>query len=46
MEVLVKLLFASSFLVLLAVALALFGLVGLVLRWVIGVWGGGLSRHR
>ncbi len=45
MDVLVKLLFASSFLVLLAVALALFGVVGLVLRWVVQAWSGGASRR-
>jgi hypothetical protein len=46
MNMLVKLLFASSFLALLAIALGLLGVVGLVLRWVVHVWSGGASDDR
>jgi hypothetical protein len=45
MDVFVKLLFASSFLLLLALLLSLLGVVGLAVRWVIQVWSGGGS-HR
>jgi hypothetical protein len=44
-DVLVELLFASLFLLLLAVAVALLGVVGLAVRWALQVWSGGGS-HR
>jgi hypothetical protein len=45
MNVFAELLFASFFLLLLAVALILLGVVGLAFRWVLQVWSGGGS-HR
>lgn len=45
MKLFVALLFASSFLLLCALALSTLGVVGLVLRWAFQVWTGGGS-HR
>jgi hypothetical protein len=45
MSVFIGLLLASSFLLLLAVALTMLGVVGLALRWTFQVWSGGGS-HR
>jgi hypothetical protein len=45
MDVFVDLLFVSCFLLLVAVALTMLGLVGLALRWVLQVWSG-RGSHR
>jgi hypothetical protein len=45
MKVFVTLLFASFFLLLLALALSTLGVVGLALRWAFQVWTGG-GAHR
>ena len=45
MDIFAELLFASFFLLLLALVLASLGVVGLAVRWVLQVWRGGGS-HR